>query len=54
MDVPCLILLCGSVWYRVNAHQQCKSQFKRRSTANDVEIKVPVPQDADSPKFKVM
>ena len=34
--------------------QQAKSQFKRRSTANNVEISVPVPLDADSPKFKVM
>jgi len=31
---------------------QAKSQFKRRSTANNVEIVIPVPQDADSPKFK--
>jgi len=31
---------------------QAKSQFKRRSTANNVEIQVPVPNDADSPKFK--
>ena len=31
---------------------QAKSQFKRRSTANNVEIVVPVPVDADSPKFK--
>uniref|UniRef100_A0A158Q7C8 MHD domain-containing protein n=1 Tax=Elaeophora elaphi TaxID=1147741 RepID=A0A158Q7C8_9BILA len=29
-----------------------KSQFKRRSTANNVEIIIPVPSDADSPKFK--
>uniref|UniRef100_A0A915JVI2 MHD domain-containing protein n=1 Tax=Romanomermis culicivorax TaxID=13658 RepID=A0A915JVI2_ROMCU len=28
------------------------SQFKRRSTANNVEIIIPVPSDADSPKFK--
>ena len=32
---------------------QAKSQFKRRSTANNVEIHIPVPADADSPKFKV-
>ena len=32
---------------------QAKSQFKRRSTANNVEIQIPVPIDADSPKFKV-
>lgn len=31
---------------------QAKSQFKRRSTANNVEIHIPVPTDADSPKFK--
>lgn len=31
---------------------QARSQFKSRSTANNVEILVPVPSDADSPKFK--
>jgi AP-1 complex subunit mu len=31
---------------------KAKSQFKRRSTANNVEIIIPVPGDADSPKFK--
>jgi len=31
---------------------KAKSQFKRRSTANNVEIHIPVPPDADSPKFK--
>lgn len=30
-----------------------KAQFKRRSTANNVEIYVPVPDDADTPKFRV-
>jgi len=29
-----------------------KSNFKRRSTANNVEIIIPVPSDADSPSFK--
>ncbi len=29
------------------------AQFKRRSTASNVEIYVPVPDDADSPKFRV-
>lgn len=29
------------------------AQFKRKSTANNVEICVPVPDDADSPKFRV-
>ena len=32
---------------------QAKGQFKRRSTANNVEIIVPVPADADSPRFRV-
>ena len=30
-----------------------KAHFKRRSTANNVEIYVPVPDDADTPKFRV-
>lgn len=29
-----------------------KAQFKRRSSANNVEIYVPVPDDADTPKFR--
>lgn len=33
-------------------HRQAKAQFKRRSTANNVEILVPVPEDADSPRFR--
>ncbi|KAK5977017.1 hypothetical protein GCK32_001716, partial [Trichostrongylus colubriformis] len=31
---------------------QAKSQFKRQSIANHVEVIIPVPSDADSPKFK--
>lgn len=31
---------------------KAKAQFKRRSTANNVQISFPVPEDADSPKFK--
>lgn len=31
---------------------KAKSQFKSRSTANQVKIEVPVPPDADSPQFK--
>jgi hypothetical protein len=31
---------------------KAKSQFKRRSTANNVEIIIHVPSDADSGKFK--
>ncbi|PWA00767.1 hypothetical protein BB558_003204 [Smittium angustum] len=38
----------GRVEYMIKA----KAQFKQRSTANNVEIIVPVPEDADSPKFK--
>ncbi|PAA94115.1 hypothetical protein BOX15_Mlig016433g1, partial [Macrostomum lignano] len=37
---------------RVEYMVKAKSQFKRRSTANNVDIIVPVPQDVDSPKFK--
>ncbi|CAB3369166.1 Hypothetical predicted protein [Cloeon dipterum] len=37
---------------RVEYMIKAKSQFKRRSTANNVEIIIPVPADADSPKFK--
>merc|ERR1712136_26628 len=37
---------------RVEYMIKAKSQFKRRSTANNVEIIVPVPSDADTPKFK--
>jgi len=37
---------------RVEYMIKAKSQFKKRSTANNVEIIIPVPQDADSPKFK--
>lgn len=31
---------------------KARSKFKRRSTANNVEITIPVPSDAYSPKFK--
>jgi AP-1 complex subunit mu len=37
---------------RIEYMMKAKSNFKRRSTANNVEIIVPVPEDADSPKFK--
>lgn len=37
---------------RVEIMVKAKSQFKRRSTANGVEIIIPVPRDGDSPKFK--
>ncbi len=38
---------------RVEYMVKVKAQFKRRSTANNVEIYVPVPEDADTPKFRV-
>ncbi|BFZ59947.1 AP-1 adaptor complex mu subunit Apm1 [Saitoella coloradoensis] len=31
---------------------KAKGQFKRRSTANNVEILIPVPEDADTPRFR--
>ena len=37
---------------RIEYMIKAKAQFKRRSTANNVEIIVPVSEDADSPKFK--
>ncbi|CDZ98374.1 clathrin assembly protein ap47 [Phaffia rhodozyma] len=37
---------------RVEYIVKVRAQFKRRSTANNVEIYVPVPDDADSPKFR--
>jgi len=38
----------GRIEYTVKS----KAQFKRRSTANNVEITVPVPDDADTPRFR--
>ncbi|XP_064355467.1 AP-1 complex subunit mu-2 isoform X2 [Dromaius novaehollandiae] len=37
---------------RVEIMVKAKGQFKKQSVANGVEIAVPVPSDADSPKFK--
>jgi len=37
---------------RVEYSIKAKSQFKQRSTANNVQIIIPVPKDVDSPKFK--
>lgn len=37
---------------RISYMIKAKAQFKRRSTANNVEIIVPVPEDADSPRFR--
>ena len=37
---------------RIEYMIKAKSQFKQRSTANNVEIVIPVPSDADTPSFK--
>jgi len=37
---------------RIEYMIKAKSQFKQRSTANNVEILIPVPSDADTPSFK--
>jgi len=37
---------------RVEYLIKAKSQFKPKSTANNVDIFIPVPRDADTPKFK--
>merc|ERR1711871_1061261 len=37
---------------RIEYMIKAKSQFKQRSTANNVEIIIPVPPDADTPSFK--
>jgi AP-1 complex subunit mu len=38
---------------RVEYLVKAKSMFKARSVANNVDILVPVPADADTPKFRV-
>lgn len=54
-----IFILCGCSWLRfvpffsgVCFFLQARSQFKSRSTANNVSILVPVPSDADTPRFK--
>jgi len=37
---------------RIEYMVKARSQFKQRSTANNVIISIPVPEDVDSPKFK--
>lgn len=32
--------------------QKLKHKLKKKSTANNVEILIPIPEDADSPKFR--
>ncbi|KAK9388783.1 Mu homology domain-containing protein [Lipomyces mesembrius] len=48
--VDCAVQMhAGSrIEFAINA----RAQFKRRSTANNVEITIPVPDDADTPKFR--
>lgn len=53
MHMRCVPRWVGHSHSRVEYMIKCKSQFKKRSTANNVVIKIPVPVDADSPKFKV-
>lgn len=38
---------------RIEIVARLRAQFKPRSTANDVQIIIPVPEDADSPKIKL-
>ena len=38
---------------RVEYTVKVKANFKKRSSANNVEILIPVPDDADTPKFRV-
>ncbi|KAH8914006.1 AP-1 complex subunit MU-1-like protein [Atractiella rhizophila] len=37
---------------RVEYIVKVRAQFKRRSTANNVEVHIPVPDDADTPRFR--
>lgn len=37
---------------RIEIHCRAKAQIKKKSIANNVEILIPVPEDADSPTFK--
>ncbi|OQO13916.1 AP-1 complex subunit mu-1 [Cryoendolithus antarcticus] len=37
---------------RIEYMLKARAQFKRRSTANNVQITIPVPEDADTPKFR--
>ncbi|ODQ78443.1 hypothetical protein BABINDRAFT_162666 [Babjeviella inositovora NRRL Y-12698] len=37
---------------RIEILARVRAQIKRKSTANNVEIMIPIPEDADTPKFK--
>ncbi|KAI5307115.1 hypothetical protein KEM56_004324 [Ascosphaera pollenicola] len=47
-----LTFFCDVKMSQSLTRSQAKAQFKRRSTANNVEIIVPVPEDADTPRFR--
>lgn len=51
--VECTVERHGSSGTRIEYMVKAKAQFKRKSTANNVAIYVPVPDDADSPRFRV-
>jgi len=53
LKVSC-VELCRTMESNTNKTKpnQAKAQFKRRSTANNVQISIPVPEDADTPKFR--
>ncbi|KAG0054254.1 hypothetical protein BGZ90_006018 [Linnemannia elongata] len=46
------VFLSGMPELRLGLNDKARAQFKRRSSANNVEIHIPVPEDADSPKFR--
>lgn len=50
--VHIIVFVVGDLYQHISC-VQAKGQFKRRSTANNVEILIPVPADADTPQFKV-
>lgn len=49
--VECIIEKWSSS--RIEYLIKAKSQLKKKTNANNVEIIIPVPEDADTPKFKV-
>jgi AP-1 complex subunit mu len=46
------VCLLANVIFLLLIFRQARAQFKRRSTANNVAIIIPVPDDADSPRFR--
>lgn len=52
---PLIWVDCRIVNYsssRIEIVAKARAQFKKRSSANNVEIFIPVPEDADSPRFR--